>query len=110
MGYFTRDEDRTGLAAAQVARQCTASLSGLLAGLGMTRSDLAKAMGVSPGRVSQILSGDANLTVRTLAAAAQALDADVEIVFKPRPQSAQTLAQGAGATSLVGGSGSAARH
>ncbi|MFG2228284.1 helix-turn-helix domain-containing protein [Streptomyces sp. NPDC048644] len=92
MGVFARDEGRADLAAVQVARQCTASLAGLLAGLGKTRSDLAKAMGVSPGRVSQIMSGDANLTVRTLAAAAQALDADVQITFSARPQSTDTRA------------------
>ncbi|MFI6254401.1 helix-turn-helix domain-containing protein, partial [Streptomyces sp. NPDC051016] len=58
----------------------------LLAGLNKSRSDLAKAMGVSPGRVSQIMSGDANLTVRTLAAAAEALGAGVEIRFYAHPQ------------------------
>ncbi|WBO69582.1 helix-turn-helix domain-containing protein [Streptomyces camelliae] len=88
MGIFARDDDRTEWAASQVARQATASLAGLLAGLGKSRSDLAKAMGVSPGRVSQILSGDANLTVRTLAAVAEALDADVQISFRPRSEAA----------------------
>ncbi|MER6735946.1 helix-turn-helix domain-containing protein [Streptomyces puniciscabiei] len=88
MGMFARDESRTELAAAGVARQATASLAGVLAGMGKSRSDLAKAMGVSPGRVSQIMSGDANLTVRTLAAVAEALDADVQITFCARPQSA----------------------
>jgi transcriptional regulator with XRE-family HTH domain len=42
---------------------------------GITRADLAARMGVSPGRVSQILSGGENLTLRTLAALATALDA-----------------------------------
>ncbi|MEV0910876.1 helix-turn-helix transcriptional regulator [Streptomyces hokutonensis] len=83
---FARSESNTDLAAAQLARQATASLAGLLAGLGKTRSELAKAMGVSPGRVSQIMSGDANLTVRTLAAAAEALGAGVEIRFYAQPQ------------------------
>jgi transcriptional regulator with XRE-family HTH domain len=48
---------------------------------GLTRADLAARMGVSPGRVSQILSGGENLTLRTLAALATALDArfDVEL-------------------------------
>src|SRR5215471_16810605 len=36
----------------------------------VSRADLAQSMGVSPGRVSQILSGDENLTLRTLSAAA----------------------------------------
>ena len=42
---------------------------------GITRADLAARMGVSPGRVSQILSGGENLTLRTLSALAVALDA-----------------------------------
>ncbi|MGV4983259.1 helix-turn-helix domain-containing protein [Streptomyces sp. NRAIS4] len=96
MGVFARDESRTTSAASRIARQATASLAGLLAGQGKTRSDLAAAMGVSPGRVSQIMSGDANLTVRTLAAVAEALDADVQITFRARPQSAD--AKGSGST------------
>jgi transcriptional regulator with XRE-family HTH domain len=48
---------------------------------GLTRADLASRMGVSPGRVSQILGGGENLTLRTLAALSTALDArfDVEL-------------------------------
>jgi transcriptional regulator with XRE-family HTH domain len=42
---------------------------------GISRADLAARMGVSPGRVSQILGGGENLTLRTLAALASALDA-----------------------------------
>ena len=42
---------------------------------GISRADLAARMGVSPGRVSQILGGGENLTLRTLAALAVALDA-----------------------------------
>ncbi|WP_406438188.1 helix-turn-helix domain-containing protein [Streptomyces sp. NBC_00631] len=92
MSFFARGENNVELAGAQLARQASASLAGLLAGLGTSRADLAKAMGVSPGRVSQIMSGDANLTIRTLAAAAEALGVDVEIKFSPRrPHSAQPL-------------------
>src|SRR5215467_12675740 len=48
---------------------------------GISRADLAALMGVSPGRVSQILGGGENLTLRTLAALSTALDArfDVEL-------------------------------
>lgn len=42
---------------------------------GLSRADLAARMGVSPGRVSQILGGGENLTLRTLAALSTALDA-----------------------------------
>jgi transcriptional regulator with XRE-family HTH domain len=46
---------------------------------GLTRADLAARMGVSPGRVSQILGGGENLTLRTLAAMSTALDARFDI-------------------------------
>ena len=46
---------------------------------GLTRADLAARMGVSPGRVSQILGGGENLTLRTLAALSTALDARFSI-------------------------------
>ncbi|MGW2649775.1 helix-turn-helix domain-containing protein [Streptomyces sp. NPDC001393] len=110
MGIFARDESRTTSAASRIARQATASLAGVLAGQGKTRSDLAAAMGVSPGRVSQIMSGDANLTVRTLAAVAEALDADVQITFCPRGQSADAKACAGTDASRVRSSGLSARH
>ena len=50
----------------------------------LTRADLAGRMGVSPGRVSQILSGGENLTLRTLAGLATALDAQFEVTLSPR--------------------------
>ncbi|MGK5733566.1 helix-turn-helix domain-containing protein [Streptomyces sp. URMC 124] len=72
-------------AGARLARHATASLAGVLAERGMTRKDLADSMGVSPGRVSQILSGDENLTMRSLAAVADALDVKLEISFTESP-------------------------
>jgi transcriptional regulator with XRE-family HTH domain len=50
---------------------------------GLSRADLAHRMGVSPGRISQILSGGENLTLRTLASVAAALDARFDIELKP---------------------------
>jgi transcriptional regulator with XRE-family HTH domain len=49
---------------------------------GLTRADLAARMGVSPGRVSQILGGGENLTLRTLAALSTALDAHFDIELR----------------------------
>ena len=46
---------------------------------GLSRADLAARMGVSPGRVSQILGGGENLTLRTLAALSTALDSHFDI-------------------------------
>ncbi|MBT2386189.1 helix-turn-helix domain-containing protein [Streptomyces sp. ISL-11] len=86
---WRNDTERGGtaeLAGASLARHATASLAGLLAERGMSRKDLADCIGVSPGRVSQILSGDENLTMRSLAAVADALDLRVDISFRePTP-------------------------
>jgi len=50
---------------------------------GLTRAELAERLGVSPGRVSQILSGGENLTSRTLVALSTALDAHFNIELVP---------------------------
>jgi transcriptional regulator with XRE-family HTH domain len=44
----------------------------------VTRADLARMLGVTPGRVSQILSGDENVTLRTVATVCVALGAQLE--------------------------------
>ena len=49
----------------------------------VSRADLAHSMGVSPGRVSQILSGDENLTLRTLSGVMAALGANFELTLRP---------------------------
>jgi transcriptional regulator with XRE-family HTH domain len=59
--------------------QLTNEVSWYMRERGLTRADLAARMGVSPGRVSQILGGGENLTLRTLAALSAALDAHFDI-------------------------------
>jgi transcriptional regulator with XRE-family HTH domain len=49
----------------------------------ISRADLAHSMGVSPGRVSQILSGEENLTLRTLSSVVNAIGARVELTLRP---------------------------
>jgi transcriptional regulator with XRE-family HTH domain len=49
----------------------------------VSRAELAGFMGVSPGRVSQILSGDENLTLRTLNSVVSALGARLELTLRP---------------------------
>jgi antitoxin component HigA of HigAB toxin-antitoxin module len=49
---------------------------------GLTRAELAGRMGVSPGRISQVLSGGENLTLRTLAALSTALDAQFDVQLR----------------------------
>ena len=48
----------------------------------ISRAELAQLMGVSPGRVSQILSGDENLTLRTLSSVAAALGTEIEVALR----------------------------
>ena len=49
----------------------------------VTQAEVANRMGVSPGRVSQILSGGENLTLRTVASVTTALDARCEMTVHP---------------------------
>ena len=63
--------------------QLTNEITWSLRERGLTRADLAARMGVSPGRVCQILGGGENLTLRTLAALSTALDARFDIELNP---------------------------
>lgn len=63
--------------------QLTNEVTWYLRERGMSRADLAARMGVSPGRVSQILGGGENLTLRTLAALSTALDARFDLALRP---------------------------
>ena len=51
--------------------------------LGITRSELAKRLHVSRPRITQILAGDENLTLRTLVGVATALESKLTIRFEP---------------------------
>lgn len=51
--------------------------------LGMTRKDLATRLQVTPGRISQLLSGDENLTLRTISAISGCLGARAEVTLIP---------------------------
>jgi transcriptional regulator with XRE-family HTH domain len=57
----------------------------------MSRADLAHSMKVSPGRVSQILSGDENLTLRTLSGVLLALGAEVQFTLRPQDEPTELL-------------------
>jgi transcriptional regulator with XRE-family HTH domain len=57
----------------------------------VSRADLAAALGVSPGRVSQILSGDENLTLRTLGSVAGALGARLVMTLRPGDEQVELL-------------------
>ena len=64
--------------------QLTDEIAVLLREQGLTRAELASRMGVSPGRISQVLSGGENLTLRTLAALSTALDAQFDVQLSSR--------------------------
>lgn len=49
-----------------------------------TQSELAERLGVSEGRVSQILNGRQNLTCKTIEALGDALGAEVELTLTPK--------------------------
>jgi plasmid maintenance system antidote protein VapI len=54
----------------------------------VSRADLASALGVPPGRVSQILSGYEQLTPRTLSGVLTALGARLEVSLTPATEPA----------------------
>ncbi|MBV9853778.1 MAG: helix-turn-helix transcriptional regulator [Streptosporangiaceae bacterium] len=64
---------------ARLARELTTAVSWYMDEHGVTKRELAQRLDVTPGRVSQILSGGENLTLRTLAAVCAALDARLEV-------------------------------
>jgi len=50
---------------------------------GITRSELAKRMGVQPSRVTSMMTGSNNFTIETLVRAGRAVGADIELHFVP---------------------------
>jgi len=73
---------------AYLVGEVTDSVSALLQELGLSQADLAKRLGVTKGRVSQILSGRQNMTLRTLAAIGWALGVSFDL--SPRPMADRT--------------------
>jgi transcriptional regulator with XRE-family HTH domain len=76
------EEARVEEALSQLITQLTNEINWCMHARGLTRADLANRMGVSAGRVSQVLSGGENLTLRTLASLATALDARFSLELK----------------------------
>src|SRR5258707_3646824 len=83
-------EARVDAELSQLVTQLTNEINWYMHERGLSRADLASRMGVSPGRVSQVLSGGENLTLRTLAGLATALDARFGIDLRP----CEPIAQG----------------
>lgn len=72
--------------------EATETLFDLVKSAGLTQKELARRLEVSPGRVSQILSGGANLTLRTLAACAWALGVRFRLLPAALAQRSETAA------------------
>lgn len=71
--------DRLEYELARLPRDLMTAITWYMTDHGVTKRELAKRMGVTPGRVSQVLSGDENLTIRTLAAVCAALDVHLQV-------------------------------
>jgi transcriptional regulator with XRE-family HTH domain len=74
--------------------EATETIAALLYSLQISKHEFAERLGVSPGRVSQILSGKANLTLRTLASMAWALGMHVTLAIEPLANREGTPATG----------------
>lgn len=61
--------------------QVASHLVGLLRHHKMSRSELAQNLGWSKGRVTKVLSGDVNLTIKTITTITQKLGYDFDVVF-----------------------------
>ncbi|MCB4365993.1 helix-turn-helix transcriptional regulator [Hydrogenophaga taeniospiralis] len=77
-----------GLAEELKAVDVAADLTLLLNHAGVSRADLARKLGWSRARVSQVLSGQENITVQTIAAVAGALGYTFDTVFRKADVSA----------------------
>lgn len=73
--------------------EATDTAAALLESLGKTQRELARRLGVSEGRISQILSGAENLTLRTLAAVGWALGVRFQLDSVPMADRQGTPAQ-----------------
>lgn len=74
-----RRGDSVAYECARLQQQLIGAISWEMKEQDITRQQLAENMGVSAGRVSQILSGNENLTLKTLAALATALGAHFDV-------------------------------
>lgn len=76
-----------GLAAARLAVKVVRILLGAMRTTAISQKELAKRLNISEGRVSQVLNGDGNVHISTLAKFMRAMDYEVEIVARPlRPE------------------------
>ena len=79
------------------AQDTAVTLARAVAGSGLSQADLAKALDWKPSRVSRVLHGDSNLTLRTIMEVAEACDLDFDVILRRpgEPRAAQPWEQGA---------------
>lgn len=80
--------DNLGLPGELAKVSVAADLAILVAESGISRSDLAKKLGWTRARVSQVLSGESNLTIETIYALAKAAGFAFDVFFR-KPASAR---------------------
>jgi len=90
-----------GLAEELKAVDVAADLTLLLHHAGKSRADLARVLGWSRARVTQVLSGNENLTVQTIAAVTKALGYTFDAVFRKTGAPAATQPWDAQATLVL---------
>jgi len=83
-------EQNPGLPGELAKVAVAADLAILVAESGISRSDLAKKLGWTRARVSQVLSGQGNLTIETMHAVAKAVGLSFDVVFR-KPDAARAL-------------------
>jgi len=76
--------ERASLAAAALANAVGSLMEQAIDGSGLSKQEIASRMGVTPARISQLLSGDGNVRIATLARLLEATDFEVTVVAKPR--------------------------
>jgi DNA-binding Xre family transcriptional regulator len=76
-------QEQVAYEVARLAREATTAITFHLREQGISRTELAARMGVSPGRISQILSGDENLTLQTLSTVCAALGVRFHLELQP---------------------------
>lgn len=76
------DEDPDSLAM-EFAERFDREIHGAMAQAGINRKQLAAKMGISPARMTRILSGEANLTIKTMVSIALALGHKVTPCLAP---------------------------
>lgn len=75
-------EGRAAFEQERLSRQIVDGVEGFMRDHGVSQQELARTLGVSEGRVSQVLSGEQNLTLKTLAGLAAALGGHFHISFE----------------------------